>query len=139
MTVRYTDNIEGIQAGQLTGFFVGWPAHPDPEKHREILEGSHAVWLALDGDRCVGFINAISDGVYAAFIPLLEVLPEYQGQGIGRALARRMLETLHGMYAVDIVCDDSVAPFYDRLGLTRCTAMVRRNYAHQGAVKRPQE
>ena len=35
------------------------------------------------------------------------------------------------MYAVDIVCDDAVAPFYEHLGLTRCTAMVRRNYDRQ--------
>jgi GNAT superfamily N-acetyltransferase len=129
--IRYTDTLDGIEADRLTGFFVGWPAHPDPERHLEILRGSHAVWLALDGDRVVGFINAISDGVYAAFIPLLEVLPEYQGRGTGRELAERMLQTLENMYAVDIVCDDAVAPFYEKLGLSRCTAMVRRNYDRQ--------
>ena len=66
-------------------------------------------------------------------IPLLEVLPEYQGQGIGTELMQRMLETLDTMYAVDIVCDESAAQFYDAKGFFRCVGMVKRNYANQGA------
>ena len=34
-----------------------------------------------DAGRVVGFVTAISDGVLSAYIPLLEVLPEYQGAG----------------------------------------------------------
>ena len=133
MPITYTCNITSLCAEQLHGFFVGWPSHPDPPTHLAILRGSFAVWLALDGDRCVGFINALSDGMFYAYIPLLEVLPEYQGQGIGVELVKRMLETLDSMYAVDVVCDDSVAPFYEILGFGRCVGMVKRNYANQGA------
>jgi len=45
----------------LEGFFVGWPKHPSPLTHYEILKNSFSVWIALDGERCVGFINALSD------------------------------------------------------------------------------
>lgn len=136
MKIVYTNRIESVSAGQLTGFFVGWAAHPDPEAHLEILRASHTVWLAFHNDQCVGFINALSDGVFYAYIPLLEILPSYQGRGIGKELLTRMLESLSGMYAIDIVCDESVAPFYDRLGLSRCVGMVRRNYENQGTTKR---
>ena len=34
--------------------------------------------LALDKDTVVGFATATSDAVLSAYIPLLEVLPEYQ-------------------------------------------------------------
>ena len=98
-----------------------------------MLRGSNACWLALDGDRCVGFVNAISDGVFYAHIPLLEVLPEYRGQGIGKGLVRRMMQTLEGMYAIDVVCDESVVPCYEGMDLSRCVAMMKRNYAHQSA------
>jgi len=134
MAMVYTDNVESLSANQLVGFFAGWPEHPDPAAHLAVLRRSYAVWLALDGERCVGFINALSDGVFYAHIPLLEVLPEYQGQGIGTELLRRMLETLEGMYAVDVVCDESVAPFYAARGFGRCVGMARRNYARQGAA-----
>lgn len=136
MAIAYTDNVESLTADQLVGFFVCWPRHPDPVTHLGILRGSYAVWLALDHERCVGFINALSDGVFFAYIPLLEVLPAYQKQGIGTELVRRMVETLGHMYAIDIVCDESVAPFYTALEFDRCAGMIKRNYANQGAPNR---
>ena len=129
--IRYTDDVSSISTEALTGFFVGWPSPPSPETHLAILQGSYRVWLALEDDRCVGFITAISDGVLAAFIPLLEVLPTHQGQGIGTELVSRMTDSLSKMYSVDVVCDDDVVPFYERHGLQRGTAMLRRNYEQQ--------
>lgn len=134
MDISYKDDIVDLHDEHLLGFFEGWPAHPDPAAHLKVLRGSHACWLAMDGDRCVGFVNAISDGVFYAHVPLHEVLPEYRGMGIGKELVRRMLETLGGMYAIDVVCHESVVPFYESLGLSRCVAMARRNYARQSGA-----
>jgi GNAT superfamily N-acetyltransferase len=136
MAIKYTDSIESVNPGQLRGFFVGWLDHHDPQTHLDILRRSYAVWLAFDDDQCVGFANAVSDGVFCAHIPLLEVLPEYQGKGIGKELLRRMLESLSDMYAIDIVCDEAVAPFYDKLGFSRCVGMVKRNHQKQRAASK---
>jgi ribosomal protein S18 acetylase RimI-like enzyme len=133
MTIEYTDQIDRITPAQLEGFFDGWPRHPSAQTHYEILCNSHKVWLALDGERCVGFVNALSDGLYCAYIPLLEVLPEYRRQGIGRQLVERMIASLESMYGVDLVCDEPLAGFYQKLGFMRCTAMVRRNYENQAS------
>jgi len=131
-TIRYTDSLKGITADHLRGgFFVGWGDHPSPQTHLRILQGSAYVVLALDGDQVVGFINAISDGVLSAFIPLLEVLPAYNGHGIGTELTRRMLAKLDHLYAVDLICDPDVQPFYERLGMMRYTGMLKRNYARK--------
>jgi len=135
MHITYSSSTDGLAAKQLSGFFVDWPQRPDPETHLTILRGSYAVWLAMDGDQCVGFINALSDGVLCAYVPLLEVLPPYQGRGIGTELVRRMMRRLAGMYALDVVCDASLAPFYARLGFAQCTAMVQRNRDHQGTMR----
>jgi ribosomal protein S18 acetylase RimI-like enzyme len=131
--IAYSETLEGIGAGQLTGFFVGWPNPPSPEAHLRILAGSAAVVLARDdatGD-VVGFITAISDGVSAAYIPHLEVLPAYQGRGIGSELVRRMLAKLRHLYMIDLVCDTDVQPFYERLGMRPYSAMILRNYDRQ--------
>ena len=64
----------------------------------------------------------------AAYIPLLEVLPEHRGNGIGTELVRRLLATLDGLYMIDVMCDDEVRPFYERLGFARSTGAVMRNY-----------
>ena len=135
--IIYLNCISGLRAEQLAGpFWAGWRNPPAPEDHLRILQGSHAVWLAIDtesGDM-VGFINAVSDGVLTAYIPLLEVVAPYQGQGIGTELVRRMLATLGSLYQIDLMCDDDVRPFYERLGMQPAGGMVARNYARQSAA-----
>jgi len=44
--------------------------------------------LALDDNQVVGFVNSLSDGLKFAFIPMLEVLPDYKKQGIGSNLLK---------------------------------------------------
>ncbi len=133
MTIRYTDSLSGITPDQLRGFFVGWPNPPTPETHLRILQGSAVVWLAIDetSGRVVGFVNAISDGLHAAFIPNLEVLPEYQRRGIGTGLMQRMIATCRHLYALDLVCDAALQPFYERLGMRPVTGMAIRHYDRQ--------
>jgi len=132
--LRYTTSLEGIIADDLRGgFWVGWPNPPSPETHLAMLRGSEAVVLAIDeatpagSSRVVGFVNAIGDGVLAAYLPCLEVLPAWQRRGIGSELVRRILAELEPRYMVDLVCDEDVVPFYERLGLTPYRAMIRRD------------
>src|SRR3954452_21583622 len=105
-----------MEPRHLEGFFVGWPKRPAAERHLEILRGSAAVVLARDAENVVGFVNAISDGVLSAYIALLEVLPDYQGLGIGSELVRRLVDRLRGLYMIDLCCDAELEPFYRRLG-----------------------
>ena len=113
----YMDSAAGLRSDQLTGgFFVGWPSPPTAERHLDILRGSDAVVIAIDADAVVGYATAISDGALSAFIPLLEVLPAYQHQGIATELVRRLLAQLDHLYMVDVCCDADLEPFYQRLG-----------------------
>ena len=127
----YTTDVAELRATDLGGFFVGWPVRPSPERHLEILRGSNYAVLARSSDngRVVGFVTAISDGVLSAFIPLLEVLPEWQGQGIGSELVRRILGELEDFYMIDLVCDLELEGFYRRFELTLVTGMSRRRRA----------
>jgi len=135
--IEYRDNLSDIEPSMLTGFFVGWPNPPSPETHLRILKGSYAVSLAIDtaSNRVAGFISAHSDGVLSAYIPLLEVLPEYRGRGIGKELVCRLLDRLSDFYMVDLTCDSDLQPFYEKLGMTRMTSMVRRNFEMQKGKK----
>ena len=131
--ITYRDAINGISANQLYGFFVDWPGSPDAETHLRLLQQSGAVVIALEEEtgRVVGFITAITDGVLSAYIPLLEVLSEWQGQGIGKELVRRMVERLRDLYMIDLLCDEELQPFYERLGFMRSQGMMIRNYGNQ--------
>jgi len=134
MMIVYTDSLEDITVDALRGgFFVGWPNPPDAETHLRLLKGGDQVLLALDDAtrNVVGFVAAISDGVTCAYIPHLEVLPPYQGRGIGTELMRRMLDALRGLYMIDLLCDEDVQPFYERVGMHPTTGMMVRNYDRQ--------
>jgi predicted N-acetyltransferase YhbS len=128
--VTYSDSVTDLSQADLRGgFFEGWSAPPQPGEHLAILRNSAHVVVARD-DRglVVGFVNALSDGVLAAYIPLLEVLPVHRRGGVGSELVRRLLDRLDGLYMIDVMCDADVRPFYERLGFTAAGGAVMRNY-----------
>lgn len=137
--IFYLDDVGGVSADQLTGgFFVGWPNPPSAETHLRLLQNSDTVIIALDDEtnQIIGFINAISDGVLSAYIPLLEVLPTYQKQGIGAQLTERLLAKLSNLYMIDLLCDVDKQPFYSQFGMRPANGMLIRNYANQAGQKR---
>ncbi len=123
--ITYTTDVEDLTPDQLGGFFVGWPWPPSRHQFAAVLRSSYRAVVALDSTtgRAVGFITAISDGVLTAFVPWLEVLPDYQGQGIGTQLLRRMLTELDHLYSVDLICDPELRKFYERAGMVPLQGM----------------
>ena len=128
--IAYTDSADNVTPQMLQGFFRGWKKPPSPESHLQILRNSDYVRLAVDSEsqRVVGFVTAITDHVQSAFIPLLEVLPEYQNQGIGTELMNRMLGKLEEIPSIDLCCDPPLQPFYERLGMARSVGMMIYHY-----------
>ncbi len=125
--ITYSTDVSDLTEDELTGFFVGWPAPPSPAQHLAVLRGSYRVVLARSGDQVAGFVNMISDGVLTAFVPWLEVRPEFHGHGIGTELMRRILAEGAHLYSVDLVCDEPLRPYYERLGMFALTGMGVRN------------
>lgn len=128
--IEYVADVSALTADRLRGgFFEGWPAPLSPELHLAHLRGAEVAIVARDttSGNVVGFVTAIGDGVLAASIPLLEVLPAWRGRGIGTELMRLVLARVGDRYAVDLACDEHLIPFYERLGGTRGTAVMWRN------------
>ena len=135
--IVYLDSADDLSAHQLRGgFWVGWANPPSAETHLRLLRGSAVVVLAQDtssGD-IVGFITATSDGVLSAYIPFLEVLPDWQGRGIGGELVERLLTQLRQLYMIDLLCDEPLQTYYVRHGMTPMTGMAIRNYDRQSGA-----
>ncbi|MCL2365149.1 MAG: GNAT family N-acetyltransferase [Defluviitaleaceae bacterium] len=133
LNIDYTTDVNNVTADMLEGFFVGWPNPPSSAMHLKILQSSYRAVVAIDADmnRVVGFINAVSDGVLSAYIPLLEVVETHQGKGIGRQLVTRMLDECKDLYMVDICHDAELAPYYAQFGALQGHASIFRNYAAQ--------
>ncbi|MWV45837.1 GNAT family N-acetyltransferase [Paenibacillus sp. HJL G12] len=132
--IQYQEHMQHItEASFAEGFFDGWPNPPSTETFIRILHNATYVILAIDENtnHVVGFITALSDKVLTAYIPLLEVVPSYQKQGIGKELTHRMLDKLKGIYMVDLLCDPDLQEFYAGLGMRKAQGMLIRNYEHQ--------
>lgn len=131
--IYFQTHLEQVSVEQLEGFFQGWPTAPDAHTLYRILDKSHYRVLARSTEtgQVVGFINAITDQVFYAYIPLLEVLPNYQKQGIGEALIQRMKALLASFYAIDLCCDHALCAYYERQGFHPVSGMILRNYEHQ--------
>jgi ribosomal protein S18 acetylase RimI-like enzyme len=128
--IEYREDPAAITADQLLGgFFEDWPFPPRPELHLAHLRGAEVAVVAVNAEteQVVGFVTAIGDGVLTCFIPLLEVLPEYRGRGIGQDLVRRALARIGDRYSIDLVCDPRLVPFYECLGGLPGTAVMWRN------------
>ena len=129
----YKSSLDGISSDRLKGFFVDWPNPPKPETHLKLLKNSSKVIMAIDEstNQVIGFITAISDGVLSAYIPFLEVLPDYKNKGIGKELINRMLKELDDIYMIDLCCDDELVSYYDKFGMVKTNGMILRNFKMQ--------
>ncbi len=128
--INYTDSPEHLEESQLKGFFQGWTAPPSPQKLLRLLHGSPFVVLAVDdtNESVVRFVPAVTDGVFAAYISYIEVVPEFRGRGIGSHLMRRMIQRLEHLYMADLVCDPELEAFYRRFGMQPLTGMALRKH-----------
>ena len=129
--ITYKASLENIAEDMLWGFMQHWGIRPSPETLLRILQASSHIILALDDenvDIVVGFITAISDGISCAYISHLEVREEFQGEGIGSELVRRMVDKLKHIYMIDLCCDPELQLFYFNNGFKECPGMVIRNY-----------
>ncbi len=129
----YKNTLEGISSDMLDGFFVDWLNPPNPKTHYKLLMKSSKIVIAIDEttNKVIGFITAISDGVLSAYIPFLEVLPEYKNKGIGQELVHRILEELEDIYMIDLCCDDDLVSYYEKFGMFKSNGMIIRNYKMQ--------
>ena len=130
MASDVSSSITGLEPG----FFEDWRPPPSPDKRLRMLRNSDHVWLAIDSGqkRVVGLINVITDKTHFAFIPLLQVLPAYQGSGIGTRLVRKMLDTLRHFPCIDLTCDGQLQPFYERCDMQPSVGMIIRDYSRNG-------
>lgn len=88
----------------------------EPETLKKAAENSHVVCSAFDDQKIIGFGRALSDGHYQSAIYDVVVLPEYQNQGVGKAIMEALLEKLPKNAPVLIFVSPGKQGFYRRFG-----------------------
>lgn len=100
---------------------VGWSRRP-LRKVRKAIQHSFLVismWEKRGAQRrLIGFSRATSDHAFNATIWDVVVHPDYQGQGLGKKLMKKMIEKLRNedISNITLFADPQVVGFYQGLG-----------------------
>lgn len=96
---------------------VSWVSASYPDRLKKALDHCETVFTAWDNGRLAGLVNAIDDGELTAYVHYLCVRPEYQGQGIGRELLRRIKEQYKSyLYIILIAENEALINYYKQNG-----------------------
>ena len=98
---------------------VGWSSGHFPEKLIRAMRGFETVYTAWDGDKLVGLISAMDDGVMTAYIHYLLVDPAYQGKGVGRTLTEMAKEHYRDYLRITLIAYNKELEFYEKCGFEK--------------------
>lgn len=117
MNIEYK-NIKDIDKEQLQQLFlsVEWDSGNYPDQLKVAMQNSSSVYTAWDGDKLVGLINCLSDGVMTAYIHFLLVHIDYHNLGIGEELMRLLLDEYKDYLRKVIISYPKAVPFYQKCG-----------------------
>lgn len=111
---------------------VGWVNYTkSPRMLKEAYSHSLRIYAAYVDNKLVGVIRVVGDGFSVVFVQDLLVYPEYQGQGIGTALLKKIMEEYHGVYQLHLLTDNTekTVAFYKSLGFAMDTDMDCRAFS----------
>ncbi|MGW9123750.1 GNAT family N-acetyltransferase [Paenibacillus chitinolyticus] len=117
MDIRYSHSNE-VDADKLRELFlaVDWESGKHPEELHQAILNSHSVVTAWHGDKLVGLVNALSDGVMTAYFHYMLVRPDYQNQGIGKELMTEILGKYREYKTKVLISYAEAESFYRSLG-----------------------
>lgn len=97
---------------------VNWSSGNYPEKLVIAMENSSSVFSAWNGEKLVGLINILDDGIMTAYAHYLLITPEYQHIGIGENLVKLVAEKYKDYLRIILIAYDKEIGFYEHCGFT---------------------
>jgi len=120
MSITYKDTHDFSEQDLKDLFLsVEWSSGHFPDKLIVAMKNFKTVISAWDGEKLVGMICAMDDGIMNAYVHYLLVRPEYQGKSIGRELVERVKEIYKDYLRVVVVAYNEELSFYENCGFKK--------------------
>lgn len=122
MNIEYKE-IHEFTSEQLEDLFlsVEWSSGHYPDKLVEAMKNFKTVFSAWDGDKLIGMICAMDDGIMNAYVHYLLVNPKYHGKTVGRTLVAKMKDYYKDYLRVAVIAYDDELHFYEQCGFVKST------------------
>lgn len=120
MNITYKD-IKDFESKELEKLFlsVEWSSGHFPDKLAVAMKNFGTVFSAWDGNKLVGMVCAMDDGIMNAYVHYLLVNPEYQGKGIGRTLVKMIKDNYKDYLRIAVIAYSNELSFYKKCGFLK--------------------
>jgi ribosomal protein S18 acetylase RimI-like enzyme len=125
MAYTWSDSLDGVDWQELSELMRAAPlGNKPPELLRTAFTNSLYRCFVADEGRLVGAGRVIGDGVDAAYLCDVALLPGHQGRGLGQEIVGRLVEKARGHRKIILYAVPGKEGFYKRFGFRRmATAM----------------
>lgn len=117
ITYKETKNFTSEELADLF-LSIQWESGRYPKKLQKALSNYGYVISAWDGERLIGLMASMDDGVMTAYAHYLIVHPNYQGYHIGQELVERLKAHYHDYLKIAMCAVNEKVGFYQKLGFT---------------------
>ncbi len=119
--IEIVERLPSVEEYQDLRREAGWPEVAD-EAVRRGFEGGLYGLVVLKGGRVIGCGRVVGDGGMYFYLQDIIVRPEYQGQGVGRAIMDRLMDFIAGQAGrgsqIGLLAAAGKAGFYERWGFS---------------------